>query len=218
MATKKTKKAAKKGTQRAAPRAAAPMKGAPAKKAARKAPARAKPAKAPAARAKPAKGPAARGKGPAARGKGPAARGKGPAARGKAAGTRTKAAVRAKPAVKRAPPAPPARAKPIRRRDGAGHIDPKYAADLLAQSGGREAQARSFLELPRSEDDLAEQLGEEAIETATTGEHEGEDVLDQEVPEERGGPFVESTGATEFAHGTDPSNPAGAKREPFPTT
>jgi hypothetical protein len=54
--------------------------------------------------------------------------------------------------------------------------------------------------------------------TATSGEDEGEDVANQDVPEELGGPFVVTDADTEFAQGTDASNPRGAKREPFPRT
>jgi len=126
--------------------------------------------------------------------------------RAQAKGVRTAAAAGTQPA--------------LRRRDGAGHIDPGYAADLLAQRGvsDRDQDPAGFIERPRSGDDLAENLGEEFVESATSGENQEEEVLDQEVPEERGGPFVESTAGTEFAWGTDASNPKGAKREPFPTT
>jgi hypothetical protein len=106
----------------------------------------------------------------------------------------------------------------LRRRDGAGHLDPKYAADLLSQSGRPEVEGVAFLENSRSTDDLAESFGEQFVEGATTGEGPAEEELDQEVPEERGGPFVRSNAGTEFAEGTDRSNPKGAKREPFPTT
>jgi hypothetical protein len=106
----------------------------------------------------------------------------------------------------------------IRRRDGSGHLDPKYAADLLRQSSRPEVEGVGFLARSRSTDDLAEALGEQFIEGATTGEGAAEEDLDQEVPEERGGPFVRSNAGTEFAEGTDRSNPKGAKREPFPTT
>jgi hypothetical protein len=114
---------------------------------------------------------------------------------------------------RRAPPA-------VRRRDGTGHIDPRYAADLLAQRGtsDRDDAGPGFVENPRSGDDLAENLAEEFVASATSGENQEEEVLDQEVPEERGGPFVESSGGTEFGWGTDDSNPKSAKREPFPTT
>jgi hypothetical protein len=107
---------------------------------------------------------------------------------------------------------------PIRRRDGSGHIDAKYAKDLLEQSGVREAREAAFVEGSHTKDDLAEELGEEAVETMTSGEDEGEDVADQDVPEDSGGPFVVTTGGTEFAGGVDASNPRNAKREPFPTT
>ena len=56
------------------------------------------------------------------------------------------------------------------------------------------------------------------VATATTGEYEAESVREQDVPEEVGGPFVETTAREEFGHGTDPSNPKGATREPFPRT
>ncbi len=52
--------------------------------------------------------------------------------------------------------------------------------------------------------------------TVTSGEDGGEDTLDEATPEENGGPFVETSAATEFAYGTDRSNPSGATREPFP--
>jgi hypothetical protein len=130
---------------------------------------------------------------------------------------------RAKVASKARAKAPPrgkagARAKPIQRRDRPGHIDPKYGDDLRHKGVPADADPNSFLDRPRSRDDLVEELGEEVVTEATSAEHEGEDVLDQEVPEERGGPFVETTGDTEFGHGTDPSNPKGASREPFPRT
>jgi len=34
--------------------------------------------------------------------------------------------------------------------------------------------------------------------------------------EERGGPFVQTSGSEEFAYDTDESNPIDATREPFP--
>lgn len=109
---------------------------------------------------------------------------------------------------------------PPRRRDATGHLDPEYEAKLRAETGhARTAEdARAFLDGPRSKDTLSEQLGEEVIQTATSGEDEAEDVFNQSVPEDAGGPFVETTGRTEFAHGTDASNIKGATREPFPKT
>ncbi|HEV8547893.1 MAG TPA: hypothetical protein VGQ57_02675 [Polyangiaceae bacterium] len=118
------------------------------------------------------------------------------------------------------PPAKPKHAEPIRRRDATGHLDPDYEAKLLAETGhARTADdARAFLAGAHSKDALSEQLGEEFVETATSGEDEGEEIFNQTVPEDQGGPFVETSGNTEFAHGTDASNIKGATREPFPKT
>jgi hypothetical protein len=131
----------------------------------------------------------------------------------KVAAPARKRAARAKPAKRLA-----AKRLPMPRRDGAGHLNPHYAAELLDKSYHPPPEPESFVERPRSNDDLVEELGEEVVQEATTAEYEGEDLLNQEVPEERGGPFVETSGSDEFAHGVDPSNPKGAKREPFPRT
>ena len=120
----------------------------------------------------------------------------------------------AKGAVKRSA----ARAKPIQRRDHAGHIDPRYAAELRDKSTPRDEGPSGFLERPRSKDDLVEELGEEFVQGATSGEYKAEDALNEDVTEEVGGPFVETSGGTEFAGGTDASNPESATREPFPRT
>src|SRR5450432_3081758 len=136
----------------------------------------------------------------------------------------TRAAPKRAPAsaAKKAAPrtAPKAAPDTFHRRDGAGHLDPKYAADLMAQSGLHEDDGgRAFLKRSnRSKDDLAEALGEEFVQGATSGEADGEESLNQVVEEETGGPFVNSTGGTEFAEGTDASNPETAEREPFPKT
>ncbi len=96
-------------------------------------------------------------------------------------------------------------------------MDPKYASELL-KLGGREKEGRAFLARSRSSDGLVEGLGEEFVEEATSAEYEGRDYLDTENVEEWGGPFVETPADTEFAHGTDASNPKGSTREPFPKT
>lgn len=108
----------------------------------------------------------------------------------------------------------------FRRRDGAGHLDPAYEAALLAETGhARERDdGRAFLNRARSAESLSEQLGEEFVETVTGAQDEGEEVFNQVVPEEEGGPFVETSGNTEYAYGTDASNIKGATREPFPKT
>ena len=109
-------------------------------------------------------------------------------------------------------------------RDGSGHLDPRYAADLLARSRSSvdPQDRKAFLGANISRDALAEELGESFVRTATGGEDDEvadeEDMLGQVVPEEIGGPFIETTGEQEFAYGTDASNPEGATREPFPKT
>src|SRR6476619_5433677 len=64
-------------------------------------------------------------------------------------------------------------------------------------------------------DDLAENLAEDYVQAATQGMEVEED-HDQIVPEEIGGPFVETTAAEEFAQGVDEANPEDASREPLP--
>lgn len=111
-------------------------------------------------------------------------------------------------------------AVPLQRRDGSGHLNPEYEARLLAETAHSRTpeDARAFVGQNRSKDAFAEALGEGFVETATSGEDEAEDVFNQDVPEDAGGPFVETTGKTEFAQGTDASNIKGATKEPFPKT
>jgi len=87
--------------------------------------------------------------------------------------------------------------------------------DEQRESAGRQEPA--FLsDGAFAEDDLAEELGEEFVMTATSGEQAAEDLRNQDVPEEVGGPFVETSGSTEFAYGSDPSNPQDAEPSAFP--
>ena len=110
------------------------------------------------------------------------------------------------------------RQRTLQRRDATGHLDPQYAADLRLRSleGADRAADVAFLGRPKSSDALAEALGEEFLEAATTGEAAGLEALNEDTPEEEGGPFVVTLGRDEFARGRDPSNPKGATREPFP--
>jgi hypothetical protein len=110
------------------------------------------------------------------------------------------------------------RQRGLQRRDATGHLDPKYAADLRLQSleHSNRDESVAFLGRAKSSDSLAEALGEEFVEAATTGEDAGLDALNQGLPEDEGGPFVLTRGRDEFARGRDPSNPKGATREPFP--
>lgn len=108
----------------------------------------------------------------------------------------------------------------IRRYDHAGHLDPIYAAGLRAI--GKQTQVkdddRAFVSTGRSSDDLANELGEEAVKSMTSGEDDLASHRDARVIEEQGGPWVVSSASEEFALGFDDSNPADAHREPFPKT
>lgn len=66
-------------------------------------------------------------------------------------------------------------------------------------------------------DDLAEELAEEFLSSATTGQEQGEEGHEQFVDEEIGGPFVLSSSAREFGQDFDESNIPGAEREAYPT-
>jgi hypothetical protein len=65
-------------------------------------------------------------------------------------------------------------------------------------------------------DDLAEELAEEFLKTATSAEETFSELLETEMTEEAGGPFITTSGREEFAKGTDESNPRGAEAEAFP--
>jgi hypothetical protein len=104
----------------------------------------------------------------------------------------------------------------LRRRDGTGHLDRTYALDLRTRSRvNAEPNDAAFLRGTRSGIALAEQFGETAVATATSGEDAGEDNRDRVITEENGGPFVETSGNTEFAYAIDAG--IGVWREPFPT-
>ena len=104
--------------------------------------------------------------------------------------------------------------------DGAGHMDPAHAKRLLELSReGKDADTdEAFVKKTHTNDDLAEELAESAVASMNSGEEQLTGDLAAEVTEERGGPFVKTTGGTEFADGTDESNIPEATREPFPTT
>jgi hypothetical protein len=66
-------------------------------------------------------------------------------------------------------------------------------------------------------DELAEELAEEFLASATSGEGQGEEAHERFVDEEVGGPFITTRPKEEFSHGYDDSNYPGAERESFPT-
>lgn len=104
------------------------------------------------------------------------------------------------------------------RYDRPGHLDPAHAERLLgiARAARGEQDEKPFWEPNSGEDDLAEEIGEAAIATMTSGEDALRRDLDAPVDEERGGPFIVTSANTEFAGGTDESNIEDATREPLP--
>ena len=112
---------------------------------------------------------------------------------------------------------------PIKRRDATGHIDPRYARELLAKA--RESRNddnspdsnRAFIAGSRSDDSVAEEFGESFLEAATSGE-DSDDRRDEVTTEETGGPFVYTSGREEYALEPDESNILEATREPLPRT
>jgi hypothetical protein len=87
---------------------------------------------------------------------------------------------------------------------------------------GRSDDGNAFLPDPGggpavAGDDLADEIAEDFLTSATSGEEAGESIRDALVPEDYGGPFVESNARTEFADGTDLSNPEDAEPAAFPT-
>jgi hypothetical protein len=126
--------------------------------------------------------------------------------------------VKKKSLPKKALPKKKKKAKAMQRRDRPGHIDPKYAKDLRARGGKTNKKDSVRPAFNIASDDRAEELGEEVIDKATTGEDEGEEAANRDYVEEVGGPFVVTTGGEEYAEGTDESNPDDATVEPFPKT
>ena len=113
----------------------------------------------------------------------------------------------------------PAKKKQAHGFDASGHMDPAERQRLLALGREhRDAEPKGLTAEQIARDPLGAEMGEAAVLAMTSGEDELGDELDAEVEEERGGPFVETSGRTEFAEGTDESNIEGATREPFPTT
>jgi hypothetical protein len=97
----------------------------------------------------------------------------------------------------------------------------RFRRDVDVDHLMRADSADAFIRHPddgpvRVDDDLAETLAEEFVHAATSGGDQDEDAQDQMVPEEIGGPFVETSASEEFADGVDESNPEDAEKEPIP--
>jgi hypothetical protein len=92
----------------------------------------------------------------------------------------------------------------------------------LNAGSGRPDNGDAFIDDPQGggpavvDDDLAESLAEQYLHAATSGEDMSDEVLDAQVPEEIGGPFVETSPREEFADDVDETNPDDATSEPLP--
>lgn len=89
----------------------------------------------------------------------------------------------------------------FRRRDGSGHLDPAYESLLLSASAGSSGGRleRAFLG-SRSSDPVAEEWASDFVAGVTSGHAEAQELLDRTLPEEDGGPFLETSAKTELAY------------------
>jgi len=123
----------------------------------------------------------------------------------------------------------PKRANPVKRGDSPkrGHSSKRgVVPEELPRSAGIDwvAETSGIEELPSEElrsrdarrDDFREMIGEEVLINATSGDDAGEETHEEVVPEEVGGPFVETTAEVELASGSDEANPPDGEAEPLP--
>ncbi len=94
----------------------------------------------------------------------------------------------------------------------------RQLADPVEVAAGDDVEAAPERALfdPTAADDLADLLAEEYVRSVTSGEEQGVEMRDEEVPEEAGGPFIETSGRKEFGYDVDESNPEDAEAEPLP--
>jgi hypothetical protein len=115
----------------------------------------------------------------------------------------------------------PGRPNRTRFVDNSGHIESRHAKRLrkLSHRNADEGNARAFLNREAtSDDDLAEALGEQAVETMTSGEHHR--LSSNPIPEDIGGPFIERD-ASEILVDDDEElepSPRAAPSEEAPTS
>jgi hypothetical protein len=132
-----------------------------------------------------------------------------------AAIAKPKNASTAKPQLKPKKPIAP----PLPKRPPPGEAE---ASSSRPSSARRREDGSAFLPDPklhrprRAKDDLAEELGEDFL-AGATGEAV-DDARDATLDDEDGGPFVTTSAESQYAHGTDASNPEDAEQEAFPTT
>lgn len=138
-----------------------------------------------------------------------------------------------KPAAKKAAPAkaapkktaPPARARVARAAERAERAKAEWEQrpkrrvepdEPRERTGDRDAAFVNRADKPG--DDLAGELGESFLQSATSGEESAMEIQNAETEEEQGGPFIETTAQEEFADDVDESNPEDAEPAALPTT
>ncbi len=134
---------------------------------------------------------------------------------------KSKTKVKAKTASKvkrRAAPAPREEVK--RNAEEQLLLEEEARLELDAENEDEETQMTDSPEYIAEalEDPLGKELGEASVESATSGDQADQNIHDEEVPEETGGPFVETDADEELADDEDESNPADAEPAAFPTT
>ena len=90
------------------------------------------------------------------------------------------------------------------------------------RTGPRKDDANAFLPDPdggpiEANGDAGDEMTEDFLRAATSGQDEAEDVRNQELTEELGGPFVSTSAAQEIAYDTDESNPSDSEIEGLPS-
>ena len=113
------------------------------------------------------------------------------------------------PKRKPGPSAARRRSAPVPRRNGPMPEGDRQLSDPIeaAEEDARALPERPLFDRDDSgrDDDLAEMLGEEFVRSVTSGEEQGVELRDEAVPEEEGGPFVETSAQKEYANTEDDS-------------
>jgi hypothetical protein len=142
----------------------------------------------------------------------------------KAPARKAKAVRRAQPARKVAKPAAKAKAKLTASAAKANAERRRLENEERAlvrdsENENEETQMRDNPEYIEDAvtDPLGEEMGEAAVESELSGDQEVENIRDEDLDDEEGGPFVTTSGNQEFAKGSDGSNPADAEPAAFPT-
>ncbi|MFI5302215.1 MAG: hypothetical protein ACHREM_29340 [Polyangiales bacterium] len=89
----------------------------------------------------------------------------------------------------------PTQSRLVARRDSTGHLEPHYAANLLARTRHSSAPPNepAFIDGATSDDAFVEHLGEGFVTAATSGEDVAYDPLDGTTPSDVGGALMSAS-------------------------